>query len=397
MSTNSPLFTKQFNKDPHPAYDKFRETEPIKRTVLPDGQVCWVVTKYEDNLEILLDFKSFSKDITKVAESENQNESAFLQNMLFKDPPDHKRLRGLVQKAFTPSLIEEMRESIQLITDEAINEIGDKKSFELIEEFAFPVPIFVLCELLGVPKKDRVKFQVWSNTLVEGSFGDSAEEVQKSNQEFVQYLTDFFVEKRNNLGDDLVSLLIKAEEDEDEDKLTPIELFGVVGLFIIAGHETTVNLIGNGIVSLMNNPEQFEQLKNNPELIHQTIDEMLRFSGPLEYGTQRYVVEDLEFKGVKMNKGDIVLVGLNASNHDPSVFEDPDEFDINREVNPHVAFGKGIHFCIGAPLARLEGEIAINSLIKRFPNMKLNVDKDELVWRPGMLIRGLEEVPLAIK
>lgn len=395
MSKSSNLFTKQFNKDPHPAYDKFRETEPIKRTVLPDGQVCWVVTKYEDNLEILLDFKNFSKDITKTSDSDEHNESAFLQNMLFKDPPDHKRLRSLVQKAFTPSLIEDMRDSIQLIADEAINEIGDKESFELIEEFAFPVPIFVLCELLGVPKKDRVKFQVWSNTLVEGSFGDSAEEVQKSNQEFVQYLTDFFVEKRNNLGDDLVSLLIKAEEDED--RLTPIELFGVVGLFIIAGHETTVNLIGNGIVSLMNNPEQFEQLKNNPELIHQTIDEMLRFSGPLEYGTQRYIIEDLEFKGVKMKKGDIVLVGLNASNHDPSVFDDPDVFDINREVNPHVAFGKGIHFCIGAPLARLEGEIAINSLIKRFPNMKLNVDQDELVWRPGMLIRGLEEVPLAIK
>lgn len=391
-ATSNVLFSKEFTKNPYRTYAKLRETEPVYSTLFPDGQYGWIITRYEYAVEVLKDLR-FIKDFSKLTGGKMEHESIFTQNMLFSDPPDHKRLRGLVQKGFTPRMIAEMKDRIQEITDELLENAAGKDRMNLIDDFAFPLPIIVICEILGIPTEDRDKFRVWSNSLIEGSNGEHAEDIAVHMQQFTEYLGERFAEVRLNPGQDLISQLILAEEEGD--KLTEKELYGVVSLLIIAGHETTVNLIGNTILSLLEHPEQLKLLKNNPEMIHTAIEESLRYNGPVEFSTSRWASEDIEFKGKSINKGDLIIIALNSANHDSNQFEDSEVFDITREKSPHLAFGKGVHFCLGAPLARLEGQIAINSLLQRFPTIKLDVDKDELEWRPGMIVRGVKELSLS--
>lgn len=393
-SMDNTLFTKEFTANPYPAYAKLRETEPVYRTLFPDGQFGWMITKYEDAANVLKD-QRFIKDISKLTDGNREHESIFTHNMLFSDPPDHKRLRGLVQKAFTPRMIEGMRDHIQEIADKLLDEVEEKGMMKLIDDYAFLLPIIVICEILGVPSEDRDKFRTWSNSLIEGSNGEHSNEIIANMQEFVQYLGVRFAKIRENPGQDLISQLIVAEDEGD--KLTEKELYGVVSLLIIAGHETTVNLIGNTVLALLEHPDQLKALQKNPEMISTAIEESLRYNGPVEFSTSRWAREDLVFQGKDIKKGDLVIIALNSANHDPENFKDPEIFDITREKSPHLAFGKGIHHCLGAPLARLEGEIAINSLIQRFPKVNLNIDKNELEWRPGMIVRGLKEIPLSLK
>lgn len=388
------LFTKEFTKNPYPAYARLRETDPVHRITLPDGQSGWIIANYEAAVEVLKD-KRFIKDFSKLFGGNMNHGSIFTQNMLFSDPPDHKRLRGLVQKAFTPKMIAGMRGRIQEITDELLEQAAGKEQMNLIDDFAFPLPIIVICEILGVPSEDRDKFRLWSNSLIEGSNGENADVIYQHMNEFIQYLGQWFAKNRQQPGDDLISQLIHAEDEGDQ--LTEKELYGVVSLLIIAGHETTVNLIGNGILALLEHPEQLKQLQDNPSLIQSAIEELLRFNGPVEFSTSRWAGEDLEFRGKAIQKGEVVIIALNSSNHDPAQFKDPEVLDITREKSAHLAFGKGIHLCLGAPLARLEGEIAISSLLRRFPEMKLGVDSDELEWRPGMIVRGVKEMPIFLR
>ncbi|MED4402061.1 cytochrome P450 family protein [Metabacillus fastidiosus] len=390
--TNNNLFTKEFTKDPYRTYAELRDTDPICKTLFPDGQYGWMITKYEDAVEVLKDLR-FIKDFSKLIGGKMEHESIFTHNMLFSDPPDHKRLRGLVQQAFTPRMVTGMRERIQEITDELLSKVSNNNKINLIDDFAFPLPIIVICEILGVPTEDRDKFRLWTTSLIEGSNGEHAEDIAIHMQEFTEYLGERFAKVRLNPGEDLISQLIVAE-DEGE-KLTEKELYGVVSLLIIAGHETTVNLIGNTILSLLEHPKQLKLLQDNPELIRTAIEESLRYNGPVEFSTSRWARESFEFKGKSINKGDLVIIALNSANHDPYQFKDPEVFDITREKSPHLAFGKGIHLCLGAPLARLEGEIAISSLLERFPNIKLAIDREELEWRPGMIVRGVKEIPLS--
>ncbi|KMY52689.1 cytochrome P450 [Bacillus sp. FJAT-27231] len=387
-------FTKEFTKNPYPAYKKLRETDPVYRITLLDGQNGWMITTYEAAVEALKD-KRFIKDFSKLFGGSMDHGSVFTQNMLFSDPPDHKRLRGLVQKAFTPNMIASMRGRIQEITTELLDQAASKEKINLIDDFAFPLPIIVICEMLGVPSSDRDKFRLWSNSLIEGANGENAQNIYQHMNEFIEYLGQWFAKTRQHPGDDLISQLIHAEDEGDQ--LTERELYGVVSLLIIAGHETTVNLIGNGVLALLEHPDQFKLLQHNPDLIHTAIEELLRFNGPVEFSTSRWVGEDLEFKGEFMRKGEVVIIALNSANHDPFQFKDPDILDITREKSPHLAFGKGIHLCLGAPLARLEGEIAINSLLQRFPKLKLSVHPDELEWRPGMIVRGVKEIPVVLR
>ncbi|HWO98345.1 MAG TPA: cytochrome P450 [Bacillus sp. (in: firmicutes)] len=393
MNPQFKLFSHEFTQNPYPAYARLRETEPVYKMRFPDGQEGWLITRYEDAVEALKDPR-FIKDVSKLFGGSMEHQSVFMHNMLFSDPPDHKRLRGLVQKAFTPQMIADMRGRIQEITNELLDEVARGTTMNLIDDFAFPLPIIVICEILGVPSEDRDKFRVWSNSLIEGSNGEHAAEMFQHMNEFIQYLNQWFEKVRQNPGEDLISQLIMAEEGGDQ--LTERELYGVVTLLIIAGHETTVNLIGNSILALLENPGQLSLLKNQPELIHSAVEESLRFNGPVEFSTSRWASEDLDFKGQSIRRGDLIIIALNSANHDPQQFEDPEIFDITREKSPHLAFGKGIHLCLGSPLARLEGEIAINSLIQRFPNMRLAVSKDELEWRPGMIVRGVKEIPLIL-
>ncbi|RPK14789.1 cytochrome P450 family protein [Priestia endophytica] len=394
-SINTTLFSKEFTENPYPTYAKLRETDPVYRVLLPDGQYGWMITRYEDAVEALKDLR-FIKDFSKLINERDRydSDSIFTHHMLFSDPPDHKRLRGLVQKAFTPRMIGGMRNRIQEIANELLDEVDGNDSMNLIDDFAFPLPIIVICEILGVSSEDRDKFRIWSNSLVEGSSGEHAEDMAVHMQEFIEYLGERFAKVRENPRQDLISQLITAEDEGD--KLTEKELYGVVSLLIIAGHETTVNLIGNSILSLLEHPEQLKLLQEDPEMIHIALEESLRYNGPVEFSTSRWARENFEFKGKAIGKGDLVIIALNSANHDSNQFTNPEVFDITREKSPHLAFGKGIHLCLGAPLARLEGEIAINSLLQRFPQIKLKADKNKLEWRPGMIVRGVKEIPLSI-
>jgi cytochrome P450 len=390
---NPALFSPGFTQNPYPTYDQLREMDPVHQVRFPDGQLGWLVTRYEDATEVLKDPR-FIKDYSKLYGGSMDQMSVFTQNMLFSDPPDHKRLRGLAQKAFTPKMIAGMRNHIQEIADELLDPLSDRASINLIDEFAFPLPIIVICEILGVPAEDRNKFRLWSNSLIEGTSGESGVSIFEHMNQFIQYLGQWFAKVREHPGDDLISQLIIAEEEGD--RLTEKELFGVVSLLIIAGHETTVNLIGNTVLALLEYPEQQKHLREHPELIPQALEESLRYNGPVEFSTSRWAAEDMEFNGKQIRRGDLVVVSLNSANHDPAKFSNPEIFDITREKSPHLAFGMGIHFCLGAPLARLEGEIALSSLLERFPDMQLSVDRSELEWRPGMIVRGVKEIPLSV-
>ncbi|MCF7753939.1 cytochrome P450 [Paenibacillus xylanexedens] len=386
------FFTKEFTHNPYPVYEKLRKDEPVFRIMFPHGEFGWIITRYEDAVQILKDPR-FSKDMVRRYGAENQ--SIFSNNMLFSDPPDHKRLRGLVQKAFTPKLVADMRSHIQDIADELLDNLPSQEKMNLIDDFAFPLPIIVISEILGVPLEDRDKFRIWSNTIIDASIAESAELFEQHAREFTDYLTAWFAKVRRDPGTDLISQLVIAEESGQQ--LTEQELLGVVSLLIIAGHETTVNLIGNGILALLEHPEQRKLLINQPELIHNAIEEMLRYNGPVEFSTSRWALEDIEFRGQRIAQGDLVIVALDSANRDEQQFKDADIFDITREKSSHLAFGKGIHLCLGAPLARLEGEIAVSTLLNRFPNIQLQADVNELEWRPGMNVRGVKEIPVQLK
>ncbi len=391
-SSKPAFFTKEFTQNPYPVYEKLRKEEPVFRVMFPHGEFGWIITRYEDAVQILKDPR-FSKDMVRRYGADNQ--SIFSNNMLFSDPPDHRRLRGLVQKAFTPKMVADMRSHIQDIADDLLDNLPSQEKMNLIDDFAFPLPIIVISEILGVPLEDRDKFRMWSNTVIDASTAESAELFEQHAKEFTDYLTAWFAKVRQNAGADLISQLVIAEESGQQ--LTEQELLGVVSLLIIAGHETTVNLIGNGILALLEHPEQRELLIKQPQLIHNAIEEMLRYNGPVEFSTSRWALEDIEFRGEHIAQGELVIVALDSANRDEQQFKDADIFDITREKSSHLAFGKGIHLCLGAPLARLEGEIAVSTLLNRFPNIQLQADVNELEWRPGMIVRGVKEIPVQLK
>lgn len=385
------LFTETFVENPYPYYAQLRAGDPVYKTRFPDGQQGWLITGYEEAVEALKEPR-FIKDFSKLYGGSMDGMSVFTQNMLFSDPPDHRRLRGLAQKAFTPRVIEGMKERIEEITDQLLDEMEQKKEINLIDDFAFPLPIIVICEILGVPSEDRDKFRIWSNSLIEGSSGEPGVSVYQHMNDFIRYLGEWFSRTRLETEDDLISKLIEAEEEGD--RLTEKELYGLVTLLIIAGHETTVNLIGNTFLNLLKHPEQKELLRKKPELIGQAIEESLRFDGPVEFSTSRWAGENFQFAGKEISRGELVVVALNAANRDPDQFDDPEVFEISREKSPHLAFGKGIHHCLGAPLARLEGKIAISRLLDRFPDLKLRIPESKLKWRQGMIVRGVKEIPV---
>ncbi len=260
VSLKSNLFTEAFTRNPYPAYSQLREEEPVSYVRLPDGQYAWFITRYDDALEALKN-QSFIKDFTKLGDHADNRSSIFSENMLFADMPDHRRLRGLVSKAFTPNMIEGLRDRIQEITDELLEETAGQNQINLIDEFAFPLPIIVICEMLGIPAEDRDKFRIWSNSMIEGSNSKYAENLEQHMRDFTQYLKQRIAVVRESPGDDLISKLVIAEEQGDQ--LSEKELYGVVALLIIAGHETTVNFIGNSIMALLENPDQLKMLKTN--------------------------------------------------------------------------------------------------------------------------------------
>ncbi|HEY3992358.1 MAG TPA: cytochrome P450 [Ktedonobacteraceae bacterium] len=386
--------------NPYPTFSLVRSDDPIHAMKMENGHTTWFITRYEDALAILKDqrfIKDFRRLLTPEQREQAQGNLFTMMNthMLSFDPPDHTRLRALVNISFTPRLVEQWRERVQAIANELIDTIEQQgeREFDLIDEFAFPLPIIVITEMLGVPTEDRASFREWSNALLDGA-GDpeSFQKVREKMGEFTLYVRNLIATKRQQPGDDLIGRLLVAEADGD--KLNETELLAMIFLLLVAGHETTVNLIGNSTLALLQNPTQKQLLVEKPSLMKNAVEEFLRFHSPVAVGTGRWVGEDLEFGGKQMRRGDSVVVSLAAANHDPAEFAQPDDLDITRQENRHLAFGMGIHYCLGAPLARMEGQIAIGTLLRRLPNLRLAVPAEELVWRPSMLLLGVSKLPV---
>ena len=389
-----------FRRYAYEVYANMREEQPIYPIMHKNGSRSWLITRHEDVLAVLKDPR-FTKNYLRVADVEyisqlTEVDRFMTNNLLALDPPDHTRLRALVQKAFSPRLIRAMRPRIQAITDSLLDAVQDQGQMELIADFAFPLPIQVIAELLGIPTEDKEKFRHWSGIVIrphrtkESRLADVPEL-----QAFLAYLADISEQRREDPREDLLSALVQAEEAAD--RLSEIELYSMLMLLIVAGHETTVNLIGNGVVTLIQYPEQLALLRASPSLIAAAIEELLRYDSPVESSTDRFALEDVTIGGQHIAHGDHVLVIIASANRDRASFgEKADDLDIMRAENPHVAFGHGIHYCLGAALARMEGAIAIGSLLERAPNVRLALPMEELRIRPSVsdLLRGYREIPI---
>lgn len=402
--TFTELLAQETKHDPIAFAARLRELGPLVHLTTPLGSgEGWIVTGYDDAIAILKDPR-FVKDIQKLApprdEQASRNERAdvldrflaFRRDMLSVDPPDHTRLRSLVSKAFTPRMIGQLRPRIQQIADELLDAVQAQGRMDLIADFAFPLPITVISEMLGIPRADRSRFRSWSQMIVTGVAGPEPEKAFAALEEFVQYIKTLLAEKREHPGSDLVSGLVQAEERGDT--LSEAELISTIFLLIVAGHETTVNLIGNGMLALLQHPEQLRQLQQNPALLPSAIEELLRYTAPVGLSSPRWASEDIPMHGEVIHKGEMLFVSLIAANTDAQQFTDPSILDIARQENQHVAFGKGIHFCLGAPLARLEGQIAIGTLLQRLPALHLASEPARLTWTQSPILRGLTSLPV---
>jgi cytochrome P450 len=405
IDLNVNIAAAEFKADPFPFYHRLRELAPVYRVKLPDGQMAWLVTRYDDVVRVLTD-ERFAKDVFRVRSKEQLAASPWMaklftpllmplaRHMLNRDPPDHTRLRALVQQAFSPRLVEGMRGRIHSLANELLDRVQRKGRMDLIADYALPIPTTVIAEMLGVPVADRHKFHRWSSAMLSaGATRFGLLRAMPSALRFMRYIRQLIKIRRTDLRDDLVSALITARDASE--RLNDDELLSMVLLLIVAGHETTVNLIASGMLALLQHPDQLERLRNDPALIKTAVEELLRFTAPVETATERFVTQDLELAGVKIAQGDLVIAAIASANRDKSQFIDPDTLDITREPNRHLAFGQGIHFCLGASLARLEGQTAINTLLARTGDLQLAVDPTKLRWRSGLVLRGLKALPVS--
>ncbi|GAA2674254.1 cytochrome P450 [Streptomyces lunalinharesii] len=387
-----------FKANPHDFYTGLRESGPAHLVHLPGYGDVWLVTGYAEARAALAD-PNLSKDPANVpaslqnamVEAGERDGFQLMAHMLNSDPPDHTRLRKLVVRTFTARRVRELRPRIQEITDALLDEVVAKGSADLMDDLAFPLPITVICELLGVPAEDRDDFRRWTSILVSE---DEAlrPQLQDTFAQLNAYLTDLVRHKHVAPDDGLLSALVSVAEDGDS--LDDDEVVWMAFLLLVAGHETTENLIGNGMLALLSNPEQLAALRADESLLPSAVEEMLRFEGPVETTTWRFTTGPVEIGAVTIPADQTVVVVLASANRDPSRFADPGRFDISREDNQHVAFGHGIHYCLGAPLARLEGQIAIASVLRRLPDVQLAVDEGDLAWRLGIVMRGLHHLPV---
>jgi pimeloyl-[acyl-carrier protein] synthase len=384
----------EFLADPYPTYHRLRAEDPVHYSPLG----FWVLTRYEDVAAVLRDARFIKEPLAALVAARFGAEvpRGVGLSMLDRDPPDHTRLRSLVSKAFTPRVVEGLRPRIQEIVDGLIARAEAAGSMDLIEEFAYPIPVNVICEMMGVPVQDHERFKGWSLDIARGL--DSIwlppdSEIPRRSAAARHAISDYFREliaqRRASPRGDLLSALIAAEEAGD--KLNEEELLATCILILIAGHETTVNLIGNGVLALLRNPEELRRLRATPGLITTAVEELLRYDGPVQR-TARVASDDATIGGHTIRKGEMVMPFIGAADRDPAHFPEPDRLDLARADNRHIAFGWGIHFCLGAPLARVEGQIAINTLVQRLP--RLAFVSDTVEYRQSLTLRGLKALPV---
>ncbi|MEC4018170.1 cytochrome P450 family protein [Streptomyces sp. H27-D2] len=416
----------EFTADPYPWYEKLRAQGPVHRVRTPDAGELWLVVGHEASRSALTDDR-LSKDWQFANITDTTSGAAINANMLEADPPEHTRLRRLVAKEFTSRRVEALRPRVREIAEELLDAMSagsatgggvaadsggaaaglvpgartpgartfgsrapEARRADLVDAFCFPLPMTVICELLGVPSLDREAFRGWSNEIVART---SPEAEAEAVREMGAYLVELIEDKRCSPGEDLISALIRTM-DEDGDRLSSDELVGMAFLLLVAGHETTVNLISNTVRALLQHPEQLAALRADMSLVDGAVEETLRYDGPVETSTYRFAREPVEIGGTTIPAGEAVLVALASAGRDPNRFPDPDRFDIRRPAQGHVAFGHGLHFCLGAPLARMEARIAVRALLERCPELALDLDPAELEWVPGMLMRGVRRLPI---
>ncbi len=393
--TYNPLAPQTY-RNPYPRYALLRAKDPVHWSPLMDS---WVLSRYEDVDTVLRDHKRFSSDARNRRSARRRQRQSVVASpseppsMLFSDPPDHTRLRALVNKAFIPQAIEALKSHIRAIAEELLDQVQDPAGFDVIETIAYPLPVIVMAELLGVPTRDRAQFKVWSDQrarLLEPTI--TASEIQvaiQAGREFDAYFMDVINARRKEPRDDLISTLVAVEEAGD--KLTQGELLVMLRLLLIAGNETTTNLIGNGLLALLRHPDQLQALRDDPGRMPAAVEELVRYDGPVQVDG-RTAMEDMEIKGRHIQKGQSIVVLIGSANHDPDVFRNPERLDITRKEASHIAFGRGIHHCLGAPLARLEGRIAFEAILERFADIRLLTDHPP--FKDNIVLRSLRSLPV---
>ncbi len=427
----SNLLREEVRANPYPFYAQLRSQDPIH---WDEEMGFWVLTRYSDIDSLYTDdrfsraqglmrgFERLPKDEQRIAEPVYHS---FSKTMFYADPPYHTHLRGLMNNAFTPRRVEQMRPYIQQIVDDLLDAAQTKGEMDVIHDFAYPLPVMVIAELLGLPAHDRARFKKWSDDLfaILGTvrhLPHLMERAARSLNEMTEYVNALSLERRDQPKDDLLSALLAVAEDDGEtacphpapdsasphaqrtghlirereavSTLTQEELVANINILLSTGHETTTHLIGNGLLALLQHPDQLQKLQNQPALLTSAIEEMLRYDNPVQI-TYRSALEDAEINGKLIRKGDLVNTIISSANRDSSRFTDPDRFDITRNEGRHLSFGLGIHFCIGASLVRLEAEIAFATILRRFPNLKLATEK--LDWQEHPVFRGLKSLPVS--
>ncbi|HLK79246.1 MAG TPA: cytochrome P450 [Streptosporangiaceae bacterium] len=382
--------------DPYSVHARLRAEHPATQVIMPGGTPAWLITGYAQARAALTDPRLL-KMPKEYRPDPDSPFAALDMHLLNSDPPDHERLRKLVNKAFTARRVEQLRPRITAITEGLLDDIPAGREVDLLAAFAFPLPVTVICELLGVPVADRDQFRAWSATIVSETV--SSDVALAHLTAMMGYFRDLVAARRREPADDLLSALISARDDGDrqtEIKLSENELLSMAWLLLVAGHETTVNLIGGGVLALLQHPGELARLRADPALLGGAVEELLRYASPVNDATLRFTAEPVDLGGMHIGAGEVVLVSLAGANRDPARYAGPEELDVGRDSTGHLAFGHGIHYCVGAPLARLEAEIAFGTLLRRFGSITLAVPPSELRWRPSSLIHGLECLPVRL-
>lgn len=385
--------TSELMADPYAVYARLREAGPVHRIAGTDGLPAWLVTRYDDVRQALADPR-LSLDKRNAAPGGYRGMAlppALDANLLNMDPPDHTRIRRLVSQAFTPRRIAQLREPIRKTADQLLDAIAPHGRADLIASYAAPLPINVICDLLGVAPEDRRDFRAWTDALVAPDPAEPSR-AKEAIRSMLAFFTQLIARKRAEPADDLLSAMIAVRDEED--RLSEDELMSLAFLILFGGYENTVHLIGNATLALLDHPDQLAALRADPGRLGGAVEELARYDGPAPLAIRRFAVEDIAIGGVTIPAGDTVLLSLAAAHRDPHRFADPDRLDIGRDVTGHLALGHGIHYCLGAPLARMETEIALAALLERFPRLELDVPYGELRWRPSMRARGLLTLPV---
>lgn len=385
--------TSELMADPYAMYARLREAGPVHRIAGTDGLPAWLVTRYDDVRQALADPR-LSLDKRNAAPGGYRGMAlppALDANLLNMDPPDHTRIRRLVSQAFTPRRIAQLREPIRKTADQLLDAIAPHGRADLIASYAAPLPINVICDLLGVAPEDRRDFRAWTDALVAPDPAEPSR-AKEAIRGMLAFFTQLIARKRAEPADDLLSAMIAVRDEED--RLSEDELMSLAFVILFGGYENTVHLIGNATLALLDHPDQLAALRADPGRLGGAVEELARYDGPAPLAIRRFAVEDIAIGGVTIPAGDTVLLSLAAAHRDPHRFADPDRLDIGRDVTGHLALGHGIHYCLGAPLARMETEIALAALLERFPRLELDVPYGELRWRPSMRARGLLTLPV---